>query len=340
MKFLLILLLLIPVITKKDQVLSAAIIGNTDIQEGLSPTNAEAKNKEAHRLFCILLPGWNEPNGDLHPPNGNVIFLDNSLTLPKNFQDDVQNNGNAKILEVDFRHPKEAEKEINDYVKSKTEGKTGDVVKDLSKDTKMVLINYSLIKGKWRVTFHTDNAKFGKFFDDEKTTVDVPMMNLTGLFNTYHATDLPCTVAELPYNDDESMIIAMAEPSKINEVERGLSAETVQRPIYWFVNLTFIFLGKPLLSLGTRTASTDDAEFSRIGNDVNHKEGKALMRIIIKEEGTSVTGSIVLEATPTQEVLLLQTDINDDIVMTEDLTPGVFTSVKDFLKWVRQLQND
>ncbi|XP_040190453.1 alpha-1-antitrypsin-like [Rana temporaria] len=263
-----------------------------EILESLTPNN-DPENK-VHPLYSNQSQGWNEPQSK----SGNAIFIDNSLTLHKNFQGDEQNDGHDKMMKVDFRHPKGAEKEINDYVKSKTEGEIKDVVKDLSKDTKMVLINYVLFKGKWKEPFHPGNTKVEKFFVDEKTAVDVPMMNLTGRFNICHATDLPCTVVELPYKDDASVIIVMAERRKINEVERGMSAETVQR---WKTLSTemSIQLSIPKFSINS---TIDAADYSGITCNVNLKLGKVhhRVKITVDEEGTAAAGTAVLKDIPTE----------------------------------------
>lgn len=310
MKFLLILL--IPIITKKSQVLSAAVKGNTDIQGGLSPTDADVKKRVVHQSCCNLLQGWDRPKGDIQLPAGNAIFLHNLLTFLKNFQDDEQNDCHAKIMKVNFRSPKETEKKINEYVKNKTEGKIKDVLKDLSKDTKVVLINHAVFKGEWQEPFDPDNTKVEKFFVDEKTTVDVPLMHLTGRFNTYRDTDLPCTVVELPYKDNVSMIIAMAEPGRIHEVEQGMSSETIQR---WKTSTTetsiqlsipkssidsTIDTENPLLKLGNKTVFTDSADFSGITNKIGLKAGKVLHRVTITvdEKGTEAAEITVLEAVP------------------------------------------
>lgn len=86
-----------------------------------------------------------------------------------------------------------------------------------------------MLLGEWQNTFNAALTTTGKFNVDKNTMVDVPMMYRTGQYNNYRDTELPCTVVELPYKDKASMIIAMAEPGKIHEVEQGLSAETIQR---------------------------------------------------------------------------------------------------------------
>ncbi|XP_040188979.1 alpha-1-antitrypsin homolog [Rana temporaria] len=143
------------------------------------------------------------------------------------------------------------------------------------------------------------------------------MMRRTGRYNNWRDTDLPCTVVELPYKDDASMIIAMAEPGKIHELERGMSAETVQRwrtswrktTIELFVpkfNITSkINLVDELPKVGIRTPFTDDADFCGITPDLRLKVKTAVHQAVINvdEKGTVAAaatgiGMIAMSLTP------------------------------------------
>ncbi|KAM5129308.1 serine protease inhibitor A3N-like [Mantella aurantiaca] len=136
--------------------------------------------------------------------------------------------------------------------------------------------------------------------NEYNTTVEVQMMHRRGVYKTYEDTELPCTVVELPYKDNASMIIAIANPGKIHEVEQGLSAETIQRwrtlSKPWHIDLSVpkysisstIDLEKDLYEFGIKTAFTGSADFSGITHDVAFKVGKAVHKAVldVDEKGT------------------------------------------------------
>nr|DBA14534.1 TPA: hypothetical protein GDO54_005489 [Pyxicephalus adspersus] len=188
-----------------------------EIWEGLRLNNTHCKEKDFHRAYSSLLQALNEPKSSLQVNIGNAVFVQDTLALRKSFEDDIQHHYHAEIKKTNFINSQEAKKEINEYVKNKTEGKIEELFEELSAQSKMVTVNYVLFRGEWQIPFHPSGTRTGKFFLDSNTTVDVQMMNHLGLYNSYHDTQLPCTVVELPYKDNASMIIAVAEPGKIHE---------------------------------------------------------------------------------------------------------------------------
>ncbi|XP_040188966.1 serine protease inhibitor A6-like isoform X1 [Rana temporaria] len=269
-----------------------------EILEGLSLNNTNLPESEIHRAYSTLLHLLNEPKSSLQVDIGNALFVEQTLTLLKSFEDDLKNFYHAEIRKTNFNDPQEAKKEVNEYVKDKTEGKIEELIEEFSADTRLALINYVLFKGEWQYTFRISFTS--KFKVDKNTTVDVQMMLRTGRYNIFRDTELPCTVVELPYKDDASMIIAMAEPGKIREVERGMSSEAVQRwRTSWRETLIDLYVPKfkitskidlvdELSKVGIVTPFTDAADFSGIIPDFRLKVGSAVHQAVINvdKEGT------------------------------------------------------
>ncbi|KAM5129331.1 serine protease inhibitor A6-like [Mantella aurantiaca] len=283
-----------------------------EIWEGLSLNNTHCKEEEVHQANSNLLQVVNEPKRGLQVNIGNAIFLDNKVTLLKSFEDDAQHHYHAEIMQVDFLQSTEVENKINEYVKNKTEGKIEKLIEGLSEDSKMVLVNYVLFKGEWQRSFLSKFTRAGKFFVDANTTVDVQMMQTAGVYNNYYDNTLPCKVIELPYKVNASMIIVIAKPGKIHEVEQGLSAETIQR---WrtlfmprFVHLLLpkysisstIDLRKELYAFGIKTAFTGSANFSGITHDFALKVEKAVHKAVIEvdEKGTVAAAATAVVVAP------------------------------------------
>ncbi|XP_077322816.1 serine protease inhibitor A6-like isoform X6 [Lithobates pipiens] len=279
-----------------------------ELWKGLSLNNTRCREMEVHQAYSTLLQALNSPKSSLQVNIGNTIFVDQSLTLFESFKDEVRRYYRAEIMEEDFGDLQKVENKINGYVKEKTEGKIEDLIKNLHIHTQMVLINYVLFKGEWQEPFDPDSTSVGKFFVDEDTEVDVPMMHRTGFYNIYHDTDLPCTVVELPYKDNASMIIAMAEPGKIHEVEQGFSAKTMQR---WRTSFSteYIELYVPKFSIsstidlrgalkafGINIAFSDEADFLGITSEVRLKVEKAVHQAVldVDEKGTVAAAVVAI----------------------------------------------
>ncbi|XP_072283636.1 serine protease inhibitor A6-like [Pyxicephalus adspersus] len=300
-----------------------------EIWKALSLDNNE--ETEVHQAFSSLLQELNKPRSSLQLNIDNAIFVEKTITLLKRFEDDVQRYYYADVRKTDFNNSEEATKEINEYVKNKTEGKIEEIIDKVSEDAKMVLLNSVLFRGEWVNPFHPNKTKVGKFFLDSNTTVDVQMMNRIGQYNTYHDTQLPCTVVELPYKDNASMIIAVAEPGKIHEVEQGLCNETIQR---WKTSFTSsnIKLVVPKLSisstlnlrevlpeLGINEAFTYSANFSGITRDIPLKVGQAVHKAVLKvdEKGTEAAAVTAVEMVPVMIYPSIQVDTPFVLIISE-----------------------
>ncbi|XP_077322944.1 serine protease inhibitor A6-like [Lithobates pipiens] len=276
-----------------------------EILEGLSLNNKKSTESELHQAYSTLLRLLNEPKSSLKVDIGNALFVEKTLALLKSFEDDLKNFYHAEFMKTDFNDPNEAKKVVNEYVKNKTEGKIKELIKELPANTKLVLVNYVLFKGEWQDTFNAAFTSTWKFEVDTNTKVDVSMMSRTGQYNIYRDTKLPCTVVELPYKDNASMIIAMAEPGKIYEVEQGLSAETIQRwrtswrkwTVILFVpkfNITSkINLKDELPKVGIKTPFTAEANLSGITRDFGLKVESAVHQAVInvEEKGTEAAAA-------------------------------------------------
>ncbi|XP_077322832.1 alpha-1-antitrypsin-like [Lithobates pipiens] len=288
-----------------------------EILEGLSLNNKNSRERELHKAYSTLLRLLNKPKSSLQVDIGNALFVEKTLTLLKSFEDDLKNRYHAEFRKTNFNDLQEAKKEVNEYVKNKTEGKITELFKEFPADTKLALVNYVLFKGEWQDTFNAIFTRTRKFKVDKNTTVDVPMMYQRGQYNNYRDTKLPCTVVELPYKGKASMIIAMAEPGKIREVEQGLSAETIQRWRSswrkWNIDLyvpkfnitSEINLKDELPKVGIRTPFTNAANFSGITHDFGLKVGSAVHQAVINvaEKGTEAaaatgTGFMLASAPP------------------------------------------
>jgi serine protease inhibitor len=115
----------------------------------------------------------------------NALWADRHFTLTPAFVEQCESVFNAHAASLDFKDPKSAA-EMNDWVKTKTNGKIGDIVTyDAARKAAVVLINAVYFAGKWRSEFpasQTNDEPFHKTGGGSKT---VPMMQQTRLTGAY-----------------------------------------------------------------------------------------------------------------------------------------------------------
>ncbi|KAE8586325.1 hypothetical protein XENTR_v10021630 [Xenopus tropicalis] len=268
---------------------------------------------QIHPGFKDFLLALNKPKPNLQVSTGNVLFVKDKLEILKSFLQKVKHHYQAEIFTSNFKNPKEAKEQINDYVKNKTNGKIEELVQDLDIETQLLVINYILFEGKWESPFSPESTHQSKFSIDNATTVEVPMMSRTGIYNIYEDNKIPCIVFQLPYKDNATMLLIVPKLGKLQEVEEALSDETITR---WessgakrrieinmpkFSTSSSLKLKKILSDMGMSIIFTDEADFSGITEDVNLKVSKVIHKAIlnVNEEGTeAAAATATIETVP------------------------------------------
>ena len=136
------------------------------------------------------------------------LLIGNSVWMKKEFEPAVkpsflQNVGTSYDSEMftrDFGSPQTVN-EINSWVNKRTEGKIKEIVKDLSPELVMFLINAIYFKGTWITEFDKTKTLQQDFFLRDGSTVRVDMMTTAGNFSYY--SDENCEIARLPYGRDK-----------------------------------------------------------------------------------------------------------------------------------------
>jgi len=120
---------------------------------------------------------------------------------------------------------------INDWVKTKTEGKIEEILVpgSLTAQTRMVITNAIYFNGTWVMPFEEKRTSEQDFIVNAKKTVTVPMMSQTLFFN-YTKND-QLFILELPYEGDRlSMLILLPnEIDGITSLEESLTAQKISQ---------------------------------------------------------------------------------------------------------------
>jgi serine protease inhibitor len=136
------------------------------------------------------------------------LLISNSVWMKNEFEPAVkssflQNVGTSYDSEVftrDFGSPQTVY-EINSWVDKRTEGKIKEIVRSISPELVMLLINAIYFKGTWITEFDKAKTQQQDFFLPGGEIVKVEMMTTAGNFSYYSGED--CDIARLPYGRDK-----------------------------------------------------------------------------------------------------------------------------------------
>lgn len=291
--------------------LGARSTTHTQILEGLSFNLTQIQEKEIHDGFHNLFSVITNPDNEVKLDIGQALFLKDDQKPQQKFLDDVHTFYEAEVLSANFQEPKEAEKQINEYVEKKTHGKIVELVQGLDPDTVMVIVNYIFFKGSWEKPFDPEMTTERDFFVDHETTVKVPMMHRMGWFHYYFDAELSCTVLQLDYNGTATAFFTLPEAGKSKEMDEAISigvltkwAERVHRGtanVYLpKFNISASYdLEEPLSKLGITDVFSDHADLSGIteqGLKVSKVTHKSVLSI--DERGTEAAAATAVEAIP------------------------------------------
>jgi len=204
---------------------------------------------------------------------------------------------------------KSAEKEINEWVNEKTEGKIPTIITEDNADFWAMLVNAVYFKGRWQNEFNKGATKKDDFYSRDGKATSIDFMNDTSWMN-YSKKD-GITIVELPYLTREeifdengeyvetkklegvniSMYLMMSDKEfRPEEVlyEPELKSKYIALSVPKFDIEYSVELNDVLKTIGIKKAFEIDAEFSSMFNGGNMWLDSTIHKTYIKvdEEGT------------------------------------------------------
>nr|XP_028572695.1 alpha-1-antiproteinase-like [Podarcis muralis] len=291
--------------------LGAKSATRTQILEGLCFNLTEIPEKEIHRALHNDISVLTRSDSGYQLELGDALFLREGLEALPTFLDDVKAFYAAEVLPTKFQEPKEAEKQINDYIEKKTHGKISEVVKGLDPATSLAVANYIFFKGAWEKPFDPAHTKERDFFVNEHTTVKVPMMHRLGWFWHYYDAELHCQVLRMDYKGSATTFFILPDSGKLKQVEEAFSLDTWTK---WAVKLhrstASVFLPKfnisasyelkeTLSKMGITDVFSDQADLTGItGQPLKVEKATHKAVLTMDEKGSEAAAVTVIEAIP------------------------------------------
>ncbi|XP_054423058.1 corticosteroid-binding globulin [Pteronotus mesoamericanus] len=206
--------------------LSLGARGTTRAQllQGLGFNLIEKSEAEIHQSFQYLRRLFSESDTIM----GNALFLNQSLELLESFSADAKLYYELDTLAIDQDWAK-ASKQINDYIKNKTQGKIVDLISELDSPAMLILVNYIFLKGTWVHPFDLNSTREENFYVNETTLVKVPMMFQSSKIKYLNDSVLPCQLVQLDYTGNETAFFILPHKGEIDTIINALSRDTVQR---------------------------------------------------------------------------------------------------------------
>jgi len=205
----------------------------------------------------------------------NSIWYDKKFNVLPQFIKTDSTYFNAKVQSLDFAAPASVNT-INDWVSGQTNGKITNLLKEISDDEVMFLVNAIYFKSVWKGKFDPAKTQKMPFYTDAIHSVQADFMQDDISYNGY--SDDNVRLIELPYSNDRySMVIAIPNGNKTladliptlnsdnwNNWMSKLSSTTQPLAIPKFKFTYSIKLNDALTTLGMVNAFTKQADFTRI----------------------------------------------------------------------------
>ncbi|KAM8920839.1 uncharacterized protein RCH25_015575 [Pelodytes ibericus] len=304
--------------------------------------NETQTDQEINEAFHHFLQELNTPNAGLKVDMGNGLFIDQRMDLQKRFQEIMTNHYYADFKQVDFSTLDAALREINNYVKDKTNGKIPKLLNSLDPTTVLVMVNYVFFKAKWEEPFNEKLTAPGQFSLDASSTVTVPMMQQLGYYKVYHDREQGCEILQMQYQTSNekaktSMYIVVPPLGKIDEIIKVLTAEKMEEwrdqvstsileiSIPKLEISTELDLAKVLKSMGVTNVFSTRADLSGISETDNLYVSKAVHKatITVNENGTEATSATAIAVSIRSRVTPFQADRPFILVVYNELIESI-----------------
>ncbi|XP_064071298.1 alaserpin-like [Vanessa tameamea] len=156
----------------------------------------------------------------------NKIYIGKDLELNKKFAAVARESFDSETESIDFLQREEAAKKVNAWVEDHTNHRIKDLVdpKQLTVDTRALLVNAIYFKGTWKKAFDENETRPKEFHLSKEEAVYVPTMHSKGQYKYTDNQELKAQILEISYEGDETSFVMVLphEIDGINDLEEKL----------------------------------------------------------------------------------------------------------------------
>ena len=218
----------------------------------------------------------------------------------------------AEIRELDFNRT-DAVDIINRWVSDNTNELIDEIIKEISPETVMFLINAIYFKGTWTYEFDPEETQMRPFYTEQGSEMSADAMRQETELNYFSNDQLK--LVELPYGDEKYSMLAILPSgdytcadiraqlnnSNLNSWTGQFNKTNVLVQLPKFKFETFKKLKDPLTEMGMGVAFSGSADFTRINSAGGLLISEVLHKtfIDVNEEGTEAAAvtAVVIELT-------------------------------------------
>lgn len=279
------------------------------------PENHTATQEQLHRFQATLLRSRNA-NQAVILKAASRIFVSRDFSINPNYQRLIEEQYQSGITPMNFASPEVTAANINDWVKTFTNGLIPALIDPsmVQPDTHLILTNAIYFKGNWFQEFLPAATKIQCFYSDPSTCIPSYMMSQVGEHKHGYDISLDAQILQLPYEDQRySMVIIL--PNKKNGIRqltrdiphksvhtilRKLEKKDVIVSLPRFTIEHSVQLAPVLQTLGTHELFTDAANLPKLLSGNVRSKVSAIVhkaRIEVNEKGTKAgagTGAAVI----------------------------------------------
>ncbi|XP_012371039.2 protein Z-dependent protease inhibitor [Octodon degus] len=150
-------------------------------------------------------------NVELGLAQGSFAFIHKDFQVNETFLNLSKRYFDTECVPTNFHNASQARGLMNYYINKATQGKIPKLFDGINPETKLILVDYILFKGKWLTPFDPVLTEADTFHLDKYRAVEVPMMYREGRFAYTFDSNFHCHVLQLPYRGNAAMLVVLME---------------------------------------------------------------------------------------------------------------------------------
>ncbi|KAF5914912.1 hypothetical protein HPG69_011778 [Diceros bicornis minor] len=151
---------------------------------------------------------------ECQPDTGSLLFVDQKHNLVRKFVDTAQSLDHTEVFLTPFGNNQMARDQTDHFTREQTHGKIGKLAQELKPDTVLVLADFILFQGKWKILFDPKLTELRPFPVSEEVTVLVPTMQRKGWFQFQCFDHRHSFIFQLPYSCDSTTVFILPDPGR------------------------------------------------------------------------------------------------------------------------------